>query len=370
MWQNLFLICNLLLFKDIIAGEVGDKCAPTEDILKGTCKLVTDCDIAISYITKTDNHPFSRCGFSGTVEIVCCPSKYMQPLPTKRPKPTTGTVGQDKFGDPRVMRVAERECRKIIDTTLPPLGLHIIGGETASLGEFPHMAALGYERTDGYDFQCGGSLVSDLYIVTAAHCVDTLDQVTPTIARMGVVELGERQFSSDDVRIQEIIKHPEYKRRTKYDDLALLKLEQPVTFTSNLHPICLYTKNDDPTIPLTITGWGKTSTTRDIKSTILLKANVTVVAKDKCGESYTNWRKLPVGIADAQICAGDPMGLRDTCQGDSGGPLQGLTASDGQFRLVAVTSFGRGCGSPVPGVYTRISRYLDWIESVVWPDRA
>lgn len=54
-------------------------------------------------------------------------------------------------------------------------------------------------------------------------------------------------------------------------------------------------------------------------------------------------------------------------QGDSGGPLQSVTA-DGLNRLVGVTSFGRGCGSPVPGVYTRVSRYLDWIESVVWPN--
>ncbi|CAH2234538.1 jg1678 [Pararge aegeria aegeria] len=302
-------MCNLLLFKVTIAGEVGDKCYPTEDILKGTCKIVTNCDIAIKYIQETYTHPFSRCGFHGTKEIVCCPN--------------TATIGEDKFGDPRQIRIADRECQKISERGLPPLSLHIIGGEIANLGEFPHMAALGYERSDGYDFQCGGSLISDTFILSAAHCVDTLD-----------------------------------------------RLENPVTFTVNLNAICLYTKDDDPKIPLTITGWGKTSTTRDIKSTVLLHANVTVVATSKCRESYTNWRKLPEGIVDAQICAGDPMGLRDTCQGDSGGPLQGLTSNDGHYRLVAVTSFGRGCGSPVPGVYTRVSRYLDWIEKVVWPNRA
>ncbi|XP_039753579.1 serine protease persephone-like [Pararge aegeria] len=357
MWHNLIIMCNLLLFKVTIAGEVGDKCYPTEDILKGTCKIVTNCDIAIKYIQETYTHPFSRCGFHGTKEIVCCPN--------------TATIGEDKFGDPRQIRIADRECQKISERGLPPLSLHIIGGEIANLGEFPHMAALGYERSDGYDFQCGGSLISDTFILSAAHCVDTLDRVTPTIARLGVVEIGDRQFNSEsDFRIGEIITHPDYKRRTKYDDLALLRLENPVTFTVNLNAICLYTKDDDPKIPLTITGWGKTSTTRDIKSTVLLHANVTVVATSKCRESYTNWRKLPEGIVDAQICAGDPMGLRDTCQGDSGGPLQGLTSNDGHYRLVAVTSFGRGCGSPVPGVYTRVSRYLDWIEKVVWPNRA
>ncbi|KAI5644348.1 trypsin domain-containing protein [Phthorimaea operculella] len=102
------------------------------------------------------------------------------------------------------------------------------------------------------------------------------------------------------------------------------------------------------------------------RSNMLLKANVTVVGREKCDESYSSWRKLPRGIAAEQLCAGDPDGLRDTCQGDSGGPLQGVTSTDEQYRIVGITSFGRGCGSPVPGVYTRVAHYLDWIEEQVW----
>ncbi|XP_045448099.1 serine protease persephone [Melitaea cinxia] len=365
MWLKKLILYTLLIFEIILAGEVGDRCKPNADVTEGTCKSVMDCEIAISSIMKHGHHPFSRCGFSQTVEIVCCPKRrFVTPKPTVKPNPTPTSA---KFGE-RSSRIADKECENIIKASLPPLNLHIIGGENASIGEFPHMVALGYERTDGYDFLCGGTLISQTYVITAAHCIDTLDQVKPSIARMGTIEIGDRQWNKDtDKRIVDIQTHPDYKRRTKYHDLALLRLESPIELSMALGPLCLYTKTDDPKIPLTVTGWGKTSTTRDIKSSVLLKANVTVVTRDKCDESYTNWRKLPEGISERQICAGDPEGLRDTCQGDSGGPLQGLTERDGFYRLVGITSFGRGCGSPVPGVYTRVAHYLDWVESVVWP---
>ncbi|XP_045773067.1 trypsin-1-like [Maniola jurtina] len=360
------VLCCLVLFKVIIAGEVGEECAPTEEISRGTCKLLTDCKNAISFIQAIDFHPFSRCGFIDKVEIVCCPHKYIQPpTSTKRRRPNTGAMGQEKYGSGD--RIADRECQKIVDSTLPSLESHITGGTNASLGEFTHMVTLGYNITGVYEFRCGGSLISDSYVLTAAHCVDTLDSIKPAIARMGVIYLGDGEWNNDsDVRIQQIIKHPHHVRRLKYNDIALLKLEQSVVFTPSLNPICLYTKNEDPSVPLIITGWGRTNTTRNVRNPYLQKATVVVVSKSKCEEAHPSWRKLPQGISDEQICAGDPKGLRDTCQGDSGGPLMGLTTNDGFLRLVGVTSYGRGCGSPVPGVYTRVSRYLDWIESVVW----
>ncbi|CAH2234540.1 jg1680 [Pararge aegeria aegeria] len=309
-----------------------------------------DCNDALSYIRSKEYHPYSRCGFRGRSEIVCCPS----------------TV-QDNFGAEE--RIADRECQKIIATTLPPLGSHIIGGENTSRGEFPHMVILGYNVSGEYQFRCGGSLISHSYVLTAAHCLDSLDGINPTIARMGVVLLGDGSFNSrSDVRIVELIKHPNHTRRFKYNDIALIKLEKPVKFSSNVSPICLYTKDDDPSISLSITGWGRVSVSKNIRNPLLQKATVTAVSKSECEKVHPVSRRVPNGITSEQICAGDPLGLRDTCQGDSGGPLQGLTTDDGFFRLVGVTSYGRGCGTPLPAVYTRVSRYLDWIESVVWPN--
>ncbi|CAH2096506.1 unnamed protein product [Euphydryas editha] len=189
------------------------------------------------------------------------------------------------------------------------------------------------------------------------------------MARMGVIDIGTSQWNDKtDMRITEIIKHPDYRRSKKYHDLALLRLERSIEINQNLSPICLYTEEEDPSIPLTVSGWGTTSATRDEKSQILLKANLSVVPISRCKDSYKNWLKLPKEITDEQICAGDSKGLHDACQGDSGGPLQGLPYRDGFYRLVGITSFGRGCGSAEPGVYIRIAKYLDWIEDVVWPN--
>ncbi|XP_068633515.1 serine protease persephone-like [Battus philenor] len=354
MELKLFVLFGTIVYTCLGAGEIGDKCLLTDNESEGMCILITDCQVALNEIRTKNYHKYKRCGFKDLTEIVCCPQKPI-----------------DKFGDTerRLGRVADKECKKIVENSIPPLVLHIIGGETAGMGEFPHMVALGYEAPEGYIFQCGGTLLSNLFVISAAHCVDTLDQIKPTIVRMGVVDLGQSTRNNEtDVDIKEIITHPQYTRRHKYHDLALLRLDKAVQFSSIVSPACLFTSLKDPDMPLTITGWGRTSNIKNIRNNMLQKAKVTVVSREKCGESYSSWRKLPFGISEEQLCAGDPNGLTDTCQGDSGGPLQGLTGMDGHYRLVGITSFGRGCGSPIPGVYTRIASYLDWIEGVVWPD--
>ncbi|XP_028042987.1 proclotting enzyme-like [Bombyx mandarina] len=153
------LIISGILIK---AEDVGDECTPNNQISEGICTLVNDCPQAVMAIKNKRFQPFQRCGFRGFQEIVCCPT----------------TV--DKFGQTEktrtIKRIAERECDKIISSTVPPLDLYILGGEAASMGEFPYMVAVGFDRGNGYEFDCGGSLLSNLYVLTAAHCVDTLDR--------------------------------------------------------------------------------------------------------------------------------------------------------------------------------------------------
>lgn len=104
-------------------------------------------------------------------------------------------------------------------------------------------------------------------------------------------------------------------------------------------------------------------------STGLLKADLSLFENSVCSAGYTANTNLIQGILPSQICAGDTTGERDTCQGDSGGPLQISTWAESQriYYVIGITSFGRGCATRQPGVYTRVSYYLDWIESVVWP---
>ncbi|CAH0398414.1 unnamed protein product [Chilo suppressalis] len=354
MWQKLILVWSIVLVLNISAEEVGDDCVPNNEIVDGVCTLITDCEVALSALRKHNYHTFQRCGFNGNYEVVCCPR-------------TTEKFGSSNKGK-LTNRKAEIECQKYLNSSLEPLNLHILEGEAANLGEFPHMVALGFDRGNGYQFDCGGALISTLYVLTAAHCIINLERVEPTIVRAGVVQLGGNTFDDDtDYRIAQSIIHPEYSRSLKYNDIALLRLQKPVSVSSTLNPACLYTKDSDPETPLTVTGWGKTSNTQNLKSNILLKATISAVNRERCGPHYSAWRKLPRGIVPEQICAVDPDGHSDACQGDSGGPLQVSENGDSYYRVVGVTSFGSGCGTSTPGVYTRVARYLNWIEGIVWP---
>lgn len=74
------------------------------------------------------------------------------------------------------------------------------------------------------------------------------------------------------------------------------------------------------------------------------------------------------GVDESQYCAYDPIGRKDSCQGDSGGPLQTIQSFAGPAKVVGVVSFGIGCGSGHPGIYTRVAHYIEWIGSHVWPN--
>lgn len=97
----------------------------------------------------------------------------------------------------------------------------------------------------------------------------------------------------------------------------------------------------------------------------------------KCNSTILDWNKNEVhplsafinGISESQYCAYDPEEERDSCQGDSGGPLQYYPDSNSSIAtVVGIVSFGVTCGTKLPSVYTRVAYYIDWIESIVWPD--
>lgn len=175
-----------------------------------------------------------------------------------------------------------------------------------------------------------------------------------------------------DINVAEYIRHPNYKPPSRYNDIALIRLETPVTFNDYIKPICLETKARIPDNILKATGWGKLSYSGE-SSSILQVVVLDHYNETECKEHYADVsiRLLANGVDyTRQICAGGREVVSDTCQGDSGGPL---ISSNENFNkvtnLAGITSFGSGCGiKNLPAVYTRVSNYVPWIEDIVWPN--
>lgn len=263
----------------------------------------------------------------------------------------------------------------------------IVGGRDTIPGEFLHMGAIGWKGVrNNWQFKCGGSLISPSYILTAAHCSvasasdTTLQDVTPKIVRLNFRNIffveNEIRLKKYDVGLKRIIVHPEYSPPNKYYDIALMELDHDVEFSKYVFPSCLWSKPDIAELgtSATVTGWGALHEGSSDISPELQAGDVNVIDSDMCDQllqAYCNrnW----CGLMDHQLCAGKLTGGVDSCQGDSGGPLQvkinlKVDSAYNIYHIIGVTSFGIGCAQAnTPGIYTRVSSFIDWIENIVWP---
>lgn len=246
----------------------------------------------------------------------------------------------------------------------------IVGGTKTKTAEFPHMAAIGWtQKTGEVSFLCGGQLISERYVLTAAHCTSS-NRVKPDIIRLGDQNLVQTDDGAQpkDFGIESIVKHDKYRHSSKYYDIALMKLNQDVKISKFIRPACLWQQDSIPKVTVIGSGWGATgfgqSTSDD-----LLKVALDYIPNADCKRFWTSGSSFDNGLVDSQMCAGNLKGGYDTCQGDSGGPIQ-ITLAENPcvHHILGITSFGRICGGSSPGIYTRVSSYLDWIEDKVWPN--
>uniref|UniRef100_A0A6P4F8K6 Serine protease persephone n=1 Tax=Drosophila rhopaloa TaxID=1041015 RepID=A0A6P4F8K6_DRORH len=365
------------------AAKVGNACKVT-DTLPGICRTTKDCEPLIdgyinSGVLRLNDVP--SCGLGAWGEIICCPTtpccgNGTSTSPTTRKSDPIVRVDVPRVDVPTETtdRPAVAACKKIREQRKGRSGnqlvIHIVGGLPVDPGVYPHMAAIGY-ITFGTEYRCGGSLIASRFVLTAAHCVNIN---MPAFVRLGAVNIEHPVQQYQDIPVRNVSIHPQYVGG-KYNDIAILELFEDVVENDNVRPACLHTDPEDPPTQskLFVAGWGVLNVTTRERSKILLRARLDLVGLDQCNISYAEQpgsiRVLKQGVIDSLLCAIDHKQMADACQGDSGGPLiLEHNVQDGIYTIMGIISSGFGCATVTPGLYTRVTSYLDFIEEIVWPD--
>ncbi|XP_057576619.1 serine protease 55, partial [Hippopotamus amphibius kiboko] len=233
----------------------------------------------------------------------------------------------------------------------------IIGGMEAEVGEFPWQVSI-QARNEHF---CGGAIINEWWIISAAHCVHP--EISPTELR---VVLGTNSLSSPSLEVKgvtSVILHKNFQKLNMDNDIALLLLDTPITFNELKIPICM------PTQPgpsrwhkCWVAGWGQTKTgLKQPMETELLKVPMTIMDWEKCLKEFPKLTKN-------MLCAGYENETYDACQGDSGGPLVCTTESGEKWYQVGIVSWGKSCGQKnTPGIYTLLENYHSWIKKTSAP---
>ncbi|KAJ2082888.1 Kallikrein-14 [Coemansia sp. RSA 988] len=239
------------------------------------------------------------------------------------------------------------------------LNPRIMGGTGADFSKYPFIVYLYNQAERTF---CGGSIISDQWILTAAHCIKTA-----TTSDL-LVYIGQAEYDLDTskgVKVADIRNHPEYNDQTMVNDISLLRLESPVS-SDKATTISIDSQSVGDGETLTALGWGYTSATGTTASKQLMKGDLKTLSKQQCGSIDTNFN----GNNGPRICVAADTGA-DTCPGDSGGPL--IREQGGKNVLVGITSFGTAgsgqsitsnCGGKgMVSIFTHANYFKSFIDS-------
>ncbi|XP_017273787.1 serine protease 27 [Kryptolebias marmoratus] len=255
--------------------------------------------------------------------------------------------------------VKAQECGR------PPLKEdRIVGGVDATKGSWPWQV----EIQKSGNHACGGTLITNDWVLSAAHCFPNPSDVASYDIYVGRYQLNGFNQHESHHTVSRVVVPSDYVEPHNGKDVALVQLSPSVTWSNYARPVCLPASNTlfPADMVCYVTGWGHIRENAPLEGFgTLQEVQVPIISQSSCQQMYQTDPTEQVDILSDMICAGYQEGGKDSCQGDSGGPLV-CQMVNGTWVQAGVVSFGLGCANKnSPGVYTRLTSYSDFIRTMV-----